>query len=123
MSEEDKLLKRVSITSLGISILLSLLVMIFHRFESSLFTFSGGIFSIFFFFLLKGIAFKFLEKRSFIYVVLYFMRLVLIGSLFYVIILISKKEILYFFIGFLSIIFGIMVEGFVQFVKLKRGTE
>ncbi len=122
MSEEDKLIKRVSITALGISIILSLLVMIFHRFESSLFTFSGGFFSILFFVLLKGIAFKFLEKRSFIYVVLYFLRLVLIGVLFYVIILISKKEILYFFIGFLSIIFGIMVEGFVQFVKLKRGT-
>ena len=58
---------------------------------------------------------------EFIYVVLYFLRLVLIGVLFYAIILISKKEILYFFIGFLSIIFGIMVEGLVQFVKLKRG--
>ncbi len=123
MSEEDKILKRVIIFGFSFAFLLSLLVSIFYKIESSLFTLLGGFFSIFFFILLKGIAFKFLEKRSFIYVVLYVLRLALIGGLFYAIILISKKEILYFFVGFLSIIFGIMMEGVVQFVKLKRGAE
>ncbi len=120
MSEEEKLLKRVSIVGLCITVFLSLLILIFHRLESSFFTLLGGIFSIFFFFLLKGIAFRFLEKRSFLYVILYFFRLALIGFVFYAIIIISKKEILYFFIGFLSIILAIMVEGVVQFLKLKR---
>lgn len=123
MSEEDKLVRRVSFIGLGISILLSLLVLLFHRPISSLFTLSGGLFSILFFVLLKGIAFKFLEKKSFVYVILYILRLALIGVVFYVIILISKKEILYFFIGFLSIIFSIMLEGVIQFLKLKRGIE
>ncbi len=123
MSEEDKLVRRVSIIGFGISILLSLLVLIFYRPISSLFTLSGGLFSIFFFVLLKGIAFKFLEKKSFIYVFIYILRLALIGFVFYAIIVISKKEILYFFIGFLSIIFAIMTEGVIQFLKLKKGIE
>lgn len=123
MSEEEKILKRVIIFGFGFAFTLSLLVSLFYRIKSSLFTLLGGVFSIFFFLLLKGIAFKFLEKRSLIYVVFYVLRIALIGGLFYAIILISKKEILYFFVGFLSIIFGIMIEGFVQFVKLKRGVE
>lgn len=123
MSEEDKLVRRVSFNGLAVSIFLSLLVFIFHKATSSLFTLSGGILSIFFFILLKGIAFKFLEKRSILYVLLYILRLALIICIFYAIILISRKEILYFFIGFLSIIFAIMMEGVIQFVKLKRGTE
>lgn len=123
MSEEDKLVRRVSIIGLGVSVLLSFLVLIFYRPISSLFTFSGGFFSIFFFLLLKGIVFKFLEKKTFIYVIFYILRLALIGVVFYAIIIISKKEILYFFIGFLSIIFAIMLEGVIQFLKLKRGIE
>lgn len=123
MSEEEKLVKRVSFAGLGISIFLSLLVLIFHSAISSLFTLSGGILSVFFFILLKGIAYKFIEKRSFIYILLYILRLALIGGTFYAIIIISKREILYFFIGFLSIIFAIMMEGIVQFLKLKKGTK
>lgn len=121
MSEEEKILKRVIIFGFSFAFLLSILVALFYRIESSLFTLLGGVFSIFFFILLKGIAFKFLEKRSFIYVILYVLRIALIGGLFYAIIFISKKGILYFFVGFLSIIFGIMIEGVFQFVKLKKG--
>lgn len=123
MSEEDKLVRRVLIIGFGISISFFLFVLIFSRPISSLFTLSGGLFSIFFFVLLKSIAFKFLEKKSFIYVIFYILRLALIGGVFYAIIVISKKEILYFFIGFLSIIFAIMAEGVIQFLKLKRGIE
>lgn len=121
MSEEEKILKRVIIFGFSFAFLLSILVSLFYRIESSFFTLLGGVFSIFFFILLKGIAFKLLEKRSFIYVILYVLRIALIGGLFYAIIFISKKEILYFFVGFLSIIFGIMIEGVFQFVKLKKG--
>lgn len=122
MSEDEKLVKRVTLVGFGISVFLSLLVLIFHRPISSLFTLSGGILSVFFFILLKGITYKFIEKRSFIYILLYILRLALIGGTFYAIIILSKREILYFFMGFLSIILAIMMEGVVQFLKLKRGT-
>ncbi|MGQ9618430.1 MAG: hypothetical protein ACUVUG_05650, partial [Candidatus Aminicenantia bacterium] len=78
MSEEEKLLRRVLIIGFSLSLLFSILVFIFERFSSSLLTLLGGIFSIVFFLLLKRIVFKFLEKKSFIYVFFYIARLALI---------------------------------------------
>ncbi len=122
MSEEEKMIKRISIFGLSMTLLLSFIVLILSSLLSSFVTLIGGVFSIFFFLMLKGIAFKFLEKKSIFYVLLYIGRLSLIGLVFYAIIQISKKDVIYFFLGFLTMVFAIMIEAVFQFLKLKKGT-
>jgi len=123
-SEEEKILRRIPIEILILSLIIALASLTIFDPLTALFIFTGGAFSALSFTWLKQTISKFLlpvkKKALRSALAFYSIRLVLILGIFFIIIFFFSRKILAFVGGFSTIVPVFMVEAIIALSKMKK---
>jgi len=121
---EEKILRRIPIEILALSLILSLSSLAFFDITVAFLIFSGGILASIGFIWLKQSVSHFLsiEKKKVLRsaLIFYALRLLLIITVFFIIIFFFSKKIIAFIAGFSTIIVAVLIEGVIAIPKIKK---
>jgi len=121
---EEKILRRIPLEILAISVLIALAAILFFPFRAGLFVLAGGAFSALSFLWLKRALSRFLtrEKHRALRsgIAFYLLRLVLLIAIFSAIILLFPRMILAFVAGFSSVIPAFLIEAVGALSQMKQ---